>query len=162
MVIVLMGVSGSGKTTVGEKLAAALGAEFAEGDAYHPPANVEKMRSGIPLDDADREPWLERLSAEIGRWLAAGRDVVLTCSALKQRYRDILQGGRPEVRFVYLCGSEELIRERLKRRRGHYMPASLLASQFAALEEPEDAITVDIDRPADEIVASILVALGAG
>jgi gluconokinase len=162
MVIVLMGVSGSGKTTVGEKLAAALGAEFAEGDAYHPPANVEKMRSGHPLDDADRWPWLERLSAEIGRWLDTGRDVVLACSALKQRYRDILKRGRPGVRFVYLRGSEELIRARLKRRRGHYMPASLLASQFAALEEPKDAITVDIDCPADESVARILAALGAG
>jgi carbohydrate kinase (thermoresistant glucokinase family) len=162
MVIVLMGVSGSGKTAVGERLAAALGAEFAEGDAYHPPANVEKMRSGIPLDDADRQPWLERLSAEIGRWLESGRDVVLACSALKQRYRDILRGGRPGVRFVYLRGSEELIRARLKRRRGHYMPASLLKSQFAALEEPEDAITVDIDRPPDEIVAEILTAVRAG
>jgi gluconokinase len=160
MVIVLMGVSGSGKTTVGQRLARALGAEFAEGDSYHPPANVEKMRRGIPLDDADREPWLERLRAEIGGWLEAGRKVVLACSALKQRYRDVLKAGRPGVRFVYLCGSEDLIRDRLKRRRGHYMPASLLASQFAALEEPGDAITVDIGRPPDEIVTSILSGLG--
>jgi gluconokinase len=156
MVIVLMGVSGSGKTTVGERLARALGGEFAEGDAYHPPGNVEKMRSGIPLDDADRQPWLESLSAEIGTWLDAGRNVVLASSALKQRYRDILKAGREGVRFVYLRGSEPLIRERLRRRRGHYMPASLLASQFAALEEPKDAITVDIDRPPDAIVGSIL------
>ncbi len=160
MVIVLMGVSGSGKTTVGQRLARALGAEFAEGDSYHPPANVEKMRRGIPLDDADREPWLERLRAEIGGWLEAGRKVVLACSALKQRYRDVLKAGRPGVRFVYLCGSEDLIRDRLKRRRGHYMPASLLASQFAALEEPGGAITVDIGRPPDEIVTSILAGLG--
>jgi gluconokinase len=159
MVIVLMGVSGSGKTTVGERLARALGAEFAEGDAYHPPANVEKMKSGHPLDDADRQPWLERLSVEIGRWLDAGEDAVLACSALKQRYRDILRGGRPGVRLVYLRGSEELIRDRLKRRRGHYMPASLLKSQFAALEEPEDAITVDIGGAPDEIVAEILAGL---
>jgi gluconokinase len=156
MVIVLMGVSGSGKTTVGKRLAKALGAEFAEGDAYHPPANVEKMRSGVPLDDADRQPWLERLGAEIGGWLERGQDVVLASSALKQRYRDLLKAGRPDVRFVYLRGSEPLIRDRLKRRRGHYMPPSLLKSQFAALEEPEDAIAVDIDRKPEEIVSSIL------
>jgi gluconokinase len=162
MVIVLMGVSGSGKTAVGERLAAALDAEFAEGDDYHPPANVEKMQSGRPLDDADRWPWLEALAREIGHWLDAGREVVLGCSALKQRYRDILKGGRPGVCFVYLRGTETLIRARLAARRGHFMPASLLASQFAALEEPADAITVEVDRPPDEIVASILAALGAG
>jgi gluconokinase len=159
MVIVLMGVSGSGKTAVGERLAAALGAEFAEGDAYHPPANVEKMRRGTPLVDADRWPWLETLAREIGRWLDAGQEVVLACSALKRRYREVLQAGRPEVRFVYLRGTEPLIRARLAARRGHFMPASLLASQFAALEKPADAITVDIDRPPDAIVDAILAAL---
>src|ERR687898_1100311 len=117
MVIVLMGVSGSGKTTVGVPLAQALGGEFVEGDDYHPPANVAKMRQGIPLDDADRRPWLETLSAEIGRWLAAGRTVVLACSALKQRYRDVLAKGRPDVRFVYLQGEPALIRGRLDQRR---------------------------------------------
>jgi gluconokinase len=162
MVIVLMGVSGSGKTTVGERLARALGAEFAEGDAYHPPANVEKMRSGHPLDNADRQPWLERLGAEIDGWLERGQDVVLACSALKRSYRDILSGGRRQVRFVYLRGSETLIHDRLAHRHGHYMPASLLKSQFAALEEPEDAIVVDIDQEPDAIVASILAALGEG
>ena len=162
MVIVLMGVSGSGKTTVGQRLADALGAGFAEGDAYHPPANVEKMRSGIPLDDADRWPWLERLRAEIDDWLERGQNMVLACSALKQRYREILGGERQGVRFVYLCGAERLIQARLAGRRGHYMPASLLASQLAALEEPADAITVDVDRPPDEIVASILTELDAG
>ncbi len=162
MVIVLMGVSGSGKTVVGERLAAALDAEFAEGDDYHPPANVAKMKSGHPLNDADRRPWLETLAREIGRWLDAGRTVVLACSALKQSYRDILEAGRPGVRFVYLCGSEALIRARLERRRGHFMPASLLASQLAALETPADAITADIDHPPDEIVAHILAALDAG
>ena len=160
MVIVLMGVSGSGKTTVGVPLAQALGGEFAEGDDYHPPANVAKMREGLPLDDADRRPWLEALSAEIGRWLAAGRTVVLACSALKRSYRAILRGGRPEVRFVHLKGSAPLIRGRLAERRGHYMPATLLDSQLAALEAPLDAIVVPIDRPPAEIVASILTALG--
>ncbi|HSA81344.1 MAG TPA: gluconokinase [Geminicoccaceae bacterium] len=160
MVIVLMGVSGSGKTTIGVPLAQALGGEFAEGDDYHPPANVEKMRQGIPLDDADRRPWLETLSREIGNWLDAGRTMVLACSALKRSYRAILRGGRPEVRFVHLKGSAETIRARLAERRGHYMPASLLDSQLAALEEPKDAIVVTVDRPPAEIVARILSALG--
>jgi gluconokinase len=161
MVIVLMGVSGTGKTAVGTGLARALGGEFVEGDDYHPPANVEKMRSGVPLDDADRQPWLETLSREIGKWLDAGKAVVLACSALKQRYRDILKAGRPEVRFVHLEGDKDLIRERLEHRRGHYMPASLLDSQFAALEEPADAITVDVEGTPDEIVAEIMKKLGA-
>jgi gluconokinase len=159
MVIVLMGVSGTGKTEAGTRLAKALGGEFAEGDDYHPPANVAKMRSGVPLDDADRQPWLETLSREIGAWLDAGRTVVLACSALKQRYRDILKAGRPGVRFVHLKGDADLIRERLKGRRGHYMPASLLESQLAALEEPADAITVGIDAPPEAIVAEIQKAL---
>jgi gluconokinase len=160
MVIVLMGVSGSGKTTVGTRLAKALGAEFAEGDAYHPPANVEKMRSGIPLDDSDRWPWLEILRAEIDRWLAAGKTVVVACSALKQAYRDVLAKGRPGVRFVHLEGDQALIRERLARRRGHYMPATLLDSQFAALEPPSDAITLDVAGTPDAIAATILGELG--
>jgi len=161
MVVVLMGVSGVGKTEVGTRLARALGGEFAEGDDYHPPANIAKMRSGVPLDDADREPWLETLSREIGAWLDAGKTVVLACSALKQRYRDILKAGRPGVRFVYLKGDPALIRERLAGRRGHYMPASLLDSQLAALEEPTDAITVSVAGTPDEIVAEIVAALGA-
>lgn len=160
MVVVLMGVSGTGKTEVGTRLAEALGADFAEGDDYHPPANVAKMRSGVPLDDADRQPWLETMSREIGTWLDADRTVVLACSALKQRYRDILKAGRPGVRFVHLKGDEGLIRARLAGRRGHYMPASLLDSQLAALEEPADAITVSIDAPPDAIVAEIMKALG--
>ena len=159
MVVVLMGVSGTGKTEVGTRLAEALGGIFVEGDDYHPKANVAKMRSGVPLDDADRQPWLETLSREIGGWLDAGRTVVLACSALKQRYRDILKAGRPGVRFVHLKGDADLIRARLQDRRGHYMPPSLLDSQFAALEEPADAITVGIDAPPDAIVAEIREAL---
>src|SRR5918996_4581851 len=155
MVVVLMGVSGSGKTEVGTRLAEALGGTFVEGDDYHPPANVAKMRSGVPLDDADRQPWLETLSREIGKWLDAGKAVVLACSALKQRYRDILKAGRPEVRFVHLEGDKDLIRERLEHRRGHYMPASLLESQLAALEEPKDAITVGVEGTPEAIVAEI-------
>ena len=159
VVVVLMGVSGAGKTAVGTRLAKALGGTFVEGDDFHPPANVAKMRSGVPLDDADRQPWLETLSREIGAWLEAGRTVVLACSALKQRYRDILKAGRPGVRFVHLKGDEDLIRQRLEHRRGHYMPASLLDSQLAALEEPADAITVGIDASPDAIVAEIQKAL---
>jgi gluconokinase len=162
VVIVLMGVSGSGKTTVGKLLAQALGAEFAEGDAYHPPQNVEKMRRGIPLEDADRWPWLERLNVEIDRWLAAGKTVVLACSALKQSYRDVLANGRPGVRFVHLEGDKELLRRRLNRRQGHYMPASLLDSQLAALEPPADGVTVDVDGMPEAIAATIVRRLGMG
>jgi gluconokinase len=161
VVVVLMGVSGTGKTEVGTRLAQALGGTFVEGDDYHPRANVEKMRSGVPLDDADRQPWLETLAREIGGWLDAGRTVVLACSALKQRYRDILKAGRPGVRFVHLKGDADLIRARFQGRRGHYMPASLLDSQLAALEKPADAITVGIEAPPDAIVAAIRKALAA-
>ncbi len=161
MVIVLMGVSGVGKTEVGTRLAKALGGRFAEGDDYHPPANVAKMESGVPLDDADRQPWLETMRGEIGRWLDTDQTVVLACSALKASYREILQGGRPGVRFVYLKGSKALIASRLEQRRGHYMPPSLLDSQFGALEEPADAVTVAVDQSPDAIVAAILAALEA-
>jgi gluconokinase len=155
MVVIVMGVSGVGKTTVGRLLASALGAEFVEGDAHHPPENVEKMRRGIPLDDADRQPWLERLAREIGSWLEQGRTVVLASSALKQRYRDLLAGGRPGVVFVHLHGREDLIRERLAKRQGHYMPASLLSSQLATLEVPRDAIVAEVTGTPEQIAALV-------
>jgi gluconokinase len=161
MVVVVMGVSGVGKTTIGVQIAQALGGEFAEGDDFHPPANVEKMRSGMPLDDADRAPWLEILSRKIGAWLDQGVDGVLACSALKRTYRDVLRGGRAGVHFVYLRGEEALIRARLKHRQGHYMPPSLLASQIATLEEPDDAIVIDIAGPPEAVVELALRALRA-
>jgi carbohydrate kinase (thermoresistant glucokinase family) len=151
-VVVLMGVSGSGKSTVGKLLAGLIGAEFAEGDRWHPPANVAKMSSGVALDDADRRPWLQALARQIDDWIAAGRKTVLSCSALKQSYRDVLIDARPGVSLVYLKGEQALIAERLAQRRGHYMPSSLLASQFAALEEPVGVATVDI-APPPEVVA---------
>ncbi len=164
-VLVVMGVSGSGKTTVGALLAGRLGWDFAEADDFHPPANVAKMRSGVPLDDADRLPWLNAIAAQIDRWRAEGRSGIVTSSALKRRYRDILVGDRPEVRLVYLNGDPELIAHRLAARHGHFMPASLLASQFADLEEPgpeERPITVSIGDPPPALVEKIIAALGLG
>ena len=154
LLLVLMGVCGSGKSTIGEMLRDELGWPFHDGDDYHPPANVEKMRSGEPLDDDDRYPWLEILADKADQWLADG-DALLGCSALKQRYRDIIKAGRPQVRFVHLKGSYELIAGRLADRQHQYMPASLLDSQFAALEEPGDALTVDISGTAEEAVAQV-------
>jgi gluconokinase len=154
-VVVLMGVSGVGKTTVGERLAAELGWTFHDADAFHPPANVAKMRSGAPLDDTDREPWLAAMSDAIGGWLAKGEGAVLACSALKQCYREALARDRDGVVFVHLEGSRSLIASRLAARRGHYMPASLLDSQIAALEPPDDAITVDVTPTPEAIVAEI-------
>lgn len=155
VVILVMGVAGSGKTTVARLLAERLGAVYEEGDAYHSPQNVERMRSGTPLTDADRGPWLERLAARIDDWLRNGRRTVLACSALKQSYRDRLIGGRCGVSLIYLKGTRDLISGRLAARTNHYMPAALLDSQFAALEEPTDAITVDIRCEPQEIAASI-------
>jgi gluconokinase len=158
MVILLMGVTGSGKTTVGQALAESLHWQFADADDFHPPANVAKMRAGIPLDDADRAPWLAALRTEIGTWLRTGTNVVLACSALKQAYRDELVVD-PEVRVVYLRGGSELIAERLKERHGHYMDPQLLPSQFAALEEPQRALVVDVDAGVPDIVGQIRAAL---
>ena len=154
MIVIVIGVVGSGKTTVGSLLAHELGWQFADADDFHPSANVEKIRRGIPLDDADREPWLNRLRQAILAWIAEQRNVVLACSALKRAYRRILQAG-PEIRFVYLSGSPSLIAERLRSRQGHFANEQILASQFAALEEPGEALTVDISATPAEIVASI-------
>lgn len=158
MIIVVMGVSGSGKSTVGERLARHLGWPFYDGDDFHPAANVEKMSRGIPLTDEDRAGWLASLADLIRRRLAEGGSAVLACSALKQRYRDQLRVDA-SVHFVYLKGEFDLIRARMHGRRGHYMRPELLASQFAALEEPRDALTLDIARPPDELINQILAAL---
>ena len=136
--IVVMGVSGSGKSTVAATLVDRLGWEFAEGDDFHPAANVEKMRAGNPLDDDDRWPWLRTLAAWIGEHEKAGRNVVVTCSALKRCYRDLLCDGHPSVWFAHVTADPELIRERMEHRTNHYMPPSLLDSQLATLEPLED------------------------
>jgi gluconokinase len=155
LVILLMGVSGAGKTTVGQLLASRLGCEFADADDYHSPANIAKMRAGIPLTDTDREPWLETLQALIGDWIAAGKTAVLACSALKQSYRDRLRV-TPEVRIVYLRVSQAELRRRLRLRQGHFMTEAMLDSQLATLEQPDDAIQVDGECPPQEIITSIL------
>lgn len=159
VVIVIMGVSGVGKTTIGTLLAARLGWGYAEGDSYHPPENVAKMRAGTPLNDADRGPWLAAIAADIDRWRTEGRGMVVACSALKRSYRETLAGGRPDVRVIRLSGDEALIRARLETRTDHYMPPSLLASQLATLEPPGDdegAITVDVTWTPERCVQHIL------
>lgn len=155
MVVIVMGVSGAGKSTVGALLARRLGARFVEGDDHHPPANIEKMRRGMPLDDSDRMPWLVALACEIRRQRAARADIVVACSALKARYRETLANGVPDIRFVYLKGDAALIRQRRVERPGHFMPENLLASQFEILEEPADAIVADIRDTPERIVNAI-------
>ncbi len=153
--LVIMGVSGCGKSSVGARLAARLGLNYRDGDDLHPPENVAKMRAGMPLTDGDRWPWLDR----VGQVLLAEAPVIVGCSALKRAYRDRIRtaAGGP-VTFVHLAGSQEVIAARMVLRQGHYMPLSLLDSQFAALEPPaaEEAITVSIDQPLEAIVADIL------
>ena len=164
-IIVVMGVSGCGKSTVAERLARHLDWQFAEADTFHPAANVEKMRSGIPLTDVDRAPWLDAIAAWIDAMRSRGQRCVVTCSALKRAYRQRLAGGHHDVRFVYLKGSYELIASRLAARRHEYMPPTLLRSQFDALEEPgeeEHPLVVSIEPPADAIVATIVERLRLG
>jgi len=149
-----MGPAGSGKTTVGELLASQLGWEFADADNFHSPANIEKMAHGVPLNDNDRIPWLNSIREAMEQWNAQRRSVVLACSALKKIYRERLQINSG-VKLAYLKGTYDLLRERLHSRGGHYATEQLLASQFADLEEPEDAITVDVAHSPEEIVAEI-------
>ena len=162
-IVIVMGVSGSGKTTVAVMLAGALGVDFLEGDDLHPRSNVEKMKSGTPLTDADRLPWLQAIARQIDDWRSQGKSGVVTCSALKRAYRHILIGERLEVRLVYLRGSYELIHQRMAARHEHFMPVGLLQSQFATLEEPgadERPIVVDVAGSPPDIVAEIIRRLG--
>ena len=159
-----MGVSGSGKTTLGAMLAGRLHWHFADADDFHSAANVAKMHSGIPLDDQDRIPWLQAIAQRIDQWRADRQHGVVTCSALKRSYREIIIGKRPDVRLVYLKGDRLLIAHRLAARHGHFMPAKLLDSQFAALEEPsreERAITIEVGKPPALLVDEIAAALAA-
>jgi gluconokinase len=154
VVIVVMGVSGSGKTTVGSQLAQQLGWPFADADDYHSPGNVEKMRSGLPLTDTDRAQWLDTLRSLISGWIAAQTNAVLACSALKQTYREHLRVDE-QVRFVYLKASEDLLSQRLLERQGHYMKRQMLESQLATLEEPNDAIVINVNGTPENIVLEI-------
>lgn len=157
MIILIMGPAGSGKTTVGELLAAQLSWEFADGDDFHLPANVAKMASGVPLTDEDRLPWLQSIRDAMQKWLAQGKSVVVACSALKRSYRELL-GIEPNsisIKLVYLKGRYDLLLERLHSRKGHYMKEQMLTSQLADLEEPPDALTIDISSSPDQIVSKI-------
>ena len=165
--LIVMGVAGSGKSTIAEKLAERMGWRYEDGDKFHPASNVAKMSAGHPLTDEDRWPWLKAIADEIDRACKAGEDVVIACSALKHSYRDVLVHGRDDVRIVYLRGTQELIASRLSQRKGHFMPPGLLASQFKTLEPPdpdENSLTVSIDASVEEIVDNILgqLRLGAG
>lgn len=158
-----MGVSGCGKTTVAEGLAEVTGWRFAEGDAHHPRENVEKMASGTPLTDEDRWPWLEGLATWIGEQEAAGRSCVLSCSALKRSYRDVLRSGAPDVRFVHLHGDRSVLQERLRTRAGHFFPMALLETQLDTLEPlgaDEAGVVVDLDLTPQEQVAAAVAGLG--
>ncbi len=163
--LIVMGVSGSGKSTIAEALGQRLGWRFEDGDSFHPASNVEKMRAGHPLTDEDRWPWLDAIADEIGRICGQGGHIIIACSALKHTYRDVLLRGRGDVRFVFLKGTKELIAERLAQRKGHFMPPGLLTSQFDTLEPPEageHVITVSIDETVEAIVDGIVRQLKLG
>lgn len=163
-VIILMGVSGSGKSTIGAALSQQLGWPYADADVFHPPANVAKMSAGQPLDDDDRKPWLGAIAAHIDAARAKGGHAIVSCSALKRAYRDVLVGARRDVRLVLLDGNEDLIAARMNARKDHFMPTSLLASQFATLERPsadERALVVPVDGTPQEIAADIVRRLRA-
>ena len=161
MIIVVMGPTGAGKTTVGQCLAARLGYRFEDADAFHTAANIEKMAKGTPLDDADRQGWLASIDRALRDWSEEGRDVVFACSLLKRAYRERVYHG-PDTELVYLRATYEVIEQRLRTRRGHFADARLLASQFATLEEPSDAIIVDATRPPEAIVDELVAILLAG
>jgi gluconokinase len=163
--LIVMGVSGAGKSSVGEALAARLGWRYEDGDAFHPASNVAKMRAGQPLTDDDRWPWLRAIAAEIDRVCQSGGHVVMACSALRRAYRDVLLHDRKDVRLIFLDGTELLVEDRLSHRKGHFMPPGLLASQFATLEPPdadERAVRVSIDAPIEGIVDDVLNQLSLG
>ena len=163
-VVLVMGVAGAGKTTVGERLAAELGWVFLDGDDLHPAANIAKMAAGVPLTDADRAPWFAAIGEAIDRWAASGRSGVVASSALKRAYRDGLRAGRPQIELVYLGGERDLLATRLAQRTGNFMPPGLLDSQLATLEPPaeeEGAIAVDITHPLERQVADVIAALRA-
>lgn len=159
MVVILMGVSGSGKTTIGKLLAHRWGAHFLDADDFHPEENIEKMHGGTPLADHDRAPWLDRLNKELRNHHARGLNVVLACSALKRSHREQLLAGLPAPQLVYLRGSKALLASRLAQRKGHFMPPALLDSQFEALEEPRNAITVDVSGTPEGATDAICAAL---
>lgn len=160
MILVVMGVSGSGKSTIGKAVADRLGWEFRDGDAFHPASNVAKMKAGTPLTDDDRRPWLLAIQTAMKDAMARRESLVIACSALKQAHRELLLFGNPEVQFAHLSGSKELIAERLTARRGHFMPSTLLDSQFATLEAPTDIPGFDIALPPGRIAEEIISRLG--
>jgi gluconokinase len=161
--LIVMGVSGSGKSTIADQLAERIGWRCEDGDKFHPASNIAKMSAGHPLTDEDRWPWLQAIADEIDRLCKAGERAVIACSALKRAYRDILVHGRDDVRIVYLDGTQQLIADRLAKRKGHFMPAGLLESQFKTLEPPareENPLTVSIDASVDAIVDDVVRQLG--
>jgi gluconokinase len=160
VVVILIGASGSGKTTVAEALARQTGWRFVEGDDYHSPAAIAKMRAGNPLNDSDRAPWLASLHAVAAAAVDRRDDIIIACSALKQRYRERLRGALRGIRFVYLKAEEQTLRRRLEERRHHFAGPALLASQLADLEEPTDALTIDAASPPDDIAGAIRYELG--